>query len=146
MTKRTNANSEPIKRNPGLPAHRPTDKDRKLVQLCMAQGFTVERTSRLMGIGETTLRKYYGEELQTGADKAISVVAGTLFSIATDRNHPKCTTAAIFLLKAKGGWREYPPPDEQTDAPMTFSINIGNAGPRHAARAELPGGSGFSED
>lgn len=99
-----------------------------------------------MGIGETTLRKYYGEELQTGADKAISVVAGTLFSIATDRNHPKCTTAAIFLLKAKGGWREYPPPDEQTDAPMTFSINIGNAGPRHAARAELPGGSGFSED
>lgn len=112
----------------------------------MAQGYTVERTARLMGVGETTLRKYYGEELQTGADKAISVVAGTLFSIATDRNHPKCVTAAIFLLKCKGRWREYPAPDEAAGAPMTFSINIGNAGPPHAARAELPGGSEFNED
>jgi hypothetical protein len=122
-------NSTALKKRPGLPAHVPSEKDRKLVQLCMAQGYTVERTASLIGIGVTTLKKYYAEELQNGSDKALTAVAGTLFSIATDRSHPKCATAAIFLLKAKGGWRENASLEAEEASPTTFSINIGNAGP-----------------
>jgi hypothetical protein len=133
-------NAKPIKRNPGVPAHVPTEKDRKLVQLCMAQGFTVERTAQLVGVGTTTLRKYYSEELQSGADKALTAVAGTLFSIATDRSHPKCATAAIFLLKAKGGWRENSPVQEEVGDPVTFSINIGTAGPQPLPASRRPVG------
>jgi hypothetical protein len=144
--KKLAANSKSIKKNPGLPAHHPAEKDRRLVQLCMAQGFTVERTARLMGLGQTTLRKYYGDELRTGADKAISVVAGTLYSIATDRNHPKCATAAIFLLKAKGGWRENAPLESEATGPMTFSINIGNAGPASSTEPDFQPGSDTEEE
>jgi hypothetical protein len=125
------ANAKAIKRNPGLPKHEPTPKDRQLVQLFMAQGYTVERAARAMGIGETTLRKYYTEELETGADKAMSAVAGTLFGIAMDRNHPKCVTAAIFLLKTKGGYKESAPAadPENPDERVSFTINIGGSGP-----------------
>lgn len=122
-------NPNPIKGVPGIPAHVPTERDRITVMLCMAQGFTTERTANLIGIGETTLRKHYREELDIGADKALTKVAGVLFSIATDRNHPKCATAAIFLLKAKGGWRDNSGPEvEAPDQQMTFTINIGGSG------------------
>lgn len=125
------ANSEPTKRNPGLPKHEPTPQSRQLVQLCMAQGYTVERTANVVGIGHTTLRKYYEEELANGADKAMSAVAATLFGIAMDKNHPKCVTAAIFLLKAKAGWREneVAKDPDNPEAEVTFTINIGGSGP-----------------
>lgn len=126
---KSSGNPNPIKGVPGIPAHVPTERDRITVMLCMAQGFTTERTAKLLGIGETTLRKYYREELDVGADKALTKVAGVLFSIATDRNHPKCATAAIFLLKAKGGWRDNAPAETDTpDGHFSFSINISGSG------------------
>ena len=55
-----------------------------------------------LGITEKTLVKYYKEELATGAIRANATIAKTLFQKAKDGD----TTACIFWLKTRAGWRE----------------------------------------
>lgn len=118
------------KRNPGTPAHEPTQATRNLVLLCGAMGQTREQTARMVGVAVHTLEKYYAPELADGGQKILAGIAGNLARIAQDPNHPKCVTAAIFWLKTKGGFREsVPTVDEGGDERVSFTINIGAGGP-----------------
>jgi hypothetical protein len=58
------------------------------------------------------LRKHYREELDVGLIWATARVAAALYRRALDDNHPGSTTAAIFWLKCRAGWKE--PPREHT--------------------------------
>lgn len=69
-------------------------------------GIPHEEIAAVIGIDDKTLRKHYREELDIAAPKASAMVAQTLYGIATDRNHPKCASAAMFWLKCRAGWRE----------------------------------------
>src|SRR5262245_8662100 len=67
----------------GRKAHAPTQDQRKLVQSLSAYGVKEPDIAREIGINETTLRKYYRDELDLGHVRANAKVAETLFRMAT---------------------------------------------------------------
>ena len=125
------ANSLPVKKNPGIPAHVPTPALRGLVSLACASGRTQLQIASAMKISDSTLRKHYAEELEDGGNRLILNIAATLAAIAQNQNHPKCVTAAIFWLKTKGGFVEKGTPVDPDDPnqQVSFTINIGGSGP-----------------
>jgi hypothetical protein len=88
-------------------AFEPTQEQRELVNLLASMGVTQEDISKVVKIGERTLRKYFHEELATATIKANAKVAGALFRMATDpKGGMKAVTAQIFWLKTRARWRE----------------------------------------
>jgi len=61
--------------------------------------------SRVIGISDVTLRKYYRRELDIGITKANAKVAQSLFQKATG-DGSQSVTAAIFWMKTRAGWKE----------------------------------------
>ena len=81
----------------------PTDEQRRLVKTLAAVGTRQTDIARIIGIrSPKTLRKYFRVELDRGGPEANSNVAQTLYKKATGGD----TTAAIFWLKCRAGWRE----------------------------------------
>ena len=68
-------------------------------------GLTQEEIASVMQLSEPTLRKHYWVEMQTGRVEAKVKVAQSLFRMATNPDKPN-VVAAIFWLKAQGGWRD----------------------------------------
>lgn len=102
-------------------AHEPTPTLRATVRSHIAVGVTQASVARLLGIGVDTLVKHYREEIDTAVDQANATVAGRLFRAATGKQMetdedgkptgsafpaPQQTTAMIFWLKTRAGWRE----------------------------------------
>lgn len=87
-------------------AHEPTAATRGAVESMAAYGIPQADIAKSIGIDAKTLRKYYGDELETAATKANARVAQTLYKIATDPTHKSCASAAMFWAKARMGWRE----------------------------------------
>lgn len=82
--------------------HVPTAQTRELVQNHATVGTTQEHIARILGIDLKTLRKWYRDELDLGLDNANIAIGGALFNKAIDGD----TTAMIFWLKTRAGWRE----------------------------------------
>ena len=82
--------------------YKPTEQTRDLVEKLSAAGVRYEDIAVYLGITRPTLDKYYSEELKTGTIKANVKVAQTLYQQAMAGS----TTAAIFWLKTRAGWRE----------------------------------------
>jgi len=74
----------PIKRRGNQPFV-PTDKERQQVERMVGLGLTQEQIAKILNIAESTLKKYFREELDNGEAKANSAVAQNLFGIATSR-------------------------------------------------------------
>ena len=83
-------------------AHEPTEETRARVESLAAAGIKREDIALYLGITRPTLDKYYSEELDIGTIKANAAVARTLYQQAIEGN----TTAMIFWLKTRAGWRE----------------------------------------
>lgn len=98
--------------------HEVTPATIKQVESLAAVGITQAQICKVLGISDTTFKKYYDEVFNTAKVHAISMVAGTLFKRATEG---KDLAAAIFYLKAQGGWRETPNP---LDMGNVFNIHI----------------------
>ena len=86
-------------------AHEPTEKDRKQVTVMAGIGLTHGQISKVLGISDETLRKYYDHELETAEALMNAQVAQNLFSIATSKGSGS-VAAAIFWMKTRAGWRE----------------------------------------
>lgn len=87
-----------MSRNP----HEPTEQTRKLVENLSAAGIRHEDIALYLGITRPTLNRYYSDELRLGLVRANASIAQTVFNQAKEGN----TTAAIFWLKTRAGWRE----------------------------------------
>jgi hypothetical protein len=61
--------------------------------------------ARVLRIDPKTLRKHYRDEVDTGAIKANSKVAESLYRKALG-DGPQSVTAAIFWMKTRAGWKE----------------------------------------
>lgn len=85
--------------------HKPTDATRRQVEAMAAYGIPQEDIARVVAIDAKTLRKYYPEELATGATKATAKVAENLYRKATG-DGKESVTAGIFWLKTRAGWKE----------------------------------------
>jgi len=85
--------------------HQPDDKSRKQVLLMAGIGLTHDQIAKVMLVSDETLRKYYANELETGAAKMSAAVAQNLYNIATSKDSG-AVAAAIFWMKTRAGWRE----------------------------------------
>jgi len=84
------------------PAYKATDENRKLVRSLAAVGTRHEDIATKLGISADTLTRHYRKELDDGRIDANASIAQTLFQQAKNGN----TTAAIFWLKTRAGWKE----------------------------------------
>ncbi len=82
-------------------------KESEKVKSFMSAGMTVRDTARCLQMTDVTMRKLYRHEIETGHAQQVEKVAHTLYSIATNPEHPKCVSAAVFFLKTRArGWSE----------------------------------------
>lgn len=111
----------------GQPPHVPTDATRMLVSLGLGSGYTLEQVSRVIGISIMTLKSHYETEIEDGGSKINLKIAANLAMIASNPNHPKAVTAAIYWTKARMGWMDDGADDEKDDdeTPVEFTIGIG---------------------
>ena len=86
--------------------HQPTDASRKQVEALASYGVPRHEIGKVAGICLATLAKHYGDTLDIAATKANSLVAQSLFNRAVKGDGAAATSAAIFWLKARAGWRE----------------------------------------
>ena len=85
------------------PRFQPTPEQSKLVRKLVAYGHTQENIALMVGVrSPKTLRKYFRAELDRAAIEANTQVAHSLYKSAVSG---KDTTAAIFWLKCRAGWR-----------------------------------------
>ena len=85
------------------PYHKPTADTRKTVMAAVGMGLDQKAIGALLDITPKTLRKFYRNELDTGAARANLSVAKSLYGRASGG---KDTIASIFWLKARAGWQD----------------------------------------
>lgn len=73
-------------------------------------GVTHEQIGAVLGISPDTITKYYSDELATAAIKALVKVHDSLMKLIEMGD----TSATIFYMKAKGGWKDRPTEKEAT--------------------------------
>lgn len=83
-------------------AHSPTVETREFIRSGFASGVCQPELAQALGVSVNTLKKHYSEELKGGLIAANVAVAGALYRAAMEGN----TTAQIFWLKTRAGWRE----------------------------------------
>jgi len=111
----------------GAPAFLPSDDQRRTVKALAAVGVPHEAIAAYLDIDPKRLRKHLREELDHGTLEANVKVAQTLFSMATvDRN----VAAAIFWMKARGGWREKNHLDTDGNPQQPLTVVIRTCVPR----------------
>ena len=118
--------------------HSPSEEERRTVKALSGYGVPQADIAIHMDMDAKTLRKHYRRELDRGTIEANAKVAQTLFTMATvDKN----VAAAIFWMKARGGWREKPLPDEEPATPIPRKIEISWISPDDVPASEqYPGG------
>ena len=68
------------------------------------------------------------------------MLAGRLFAVATDDAHPQAVTAAIFLLKARHGYRDQGPVEGGDGGPrvnLTFNLPAPLSGDQYRRLVEI---------
>ena len=104
------------------------DIDLKKVEALAERGLSQEQIADALGISTSTLyeRKResadFGQAIKRGKAKGIGHVANKLMEAVNAGN----VTAAIFFLKAQGGWRDQPV-EEFTRSGDGFSFSIKRA-------------------
>lgn len=86
------------------PPFKPTDPDRKTVEIMAAIGTTQQNIARCIqgGIDIKTLVKYFREELDTAGIKANAKVGGSMFNKAIGGD----VQAQKYWLGCRAGWKE----------------------------------------
>jgi hypothetical protein len=107
----------------GKPPHEPTKASRDAVRLYAAMGTTQEDIARLLKIDGKTLIKYYREELDLGLVAANAQIGGALFKKAMGGD----TTAMIFWLKTRAGFKEAKHEPEKLDEESDITIRVTRA-------------------
>lgn len=84
----------------------PTEKERQFVRYMSAAGVPQDRIAKCVGIAKNTLIKHFASELENACAELIGEAAGYLAKAIKGRITKEGITAAIFILKTRGRWRE----------------------------------------
>mgnify|MGYP000359351213 CR=1 FL=1 len=82
-------------------AYKPTDDDYSKVEEMVTIGLDQHTISKVMGISNATLTKYFMHNLLVGKEKRTARVAGVAYEMAVSGESPSMTT---FWLKTQAGW------------------------------------------
>ena len=81
--------------------YKPTDDDYSKVEEMVTIGLDQHTISKVMGISNATLTKYFMHNLLVGKEKRTARVAGVAYEMAVSGQSPSMTT---FWLKTQAGW------------------------------------------
>jgi len=81
--------------------YKPTDDDYSKVEEMVCIGLDQHTISKIMGISNATLTKYFAHNLLVGKEKRTARVAGVAYEMAVSGESPSMTT---FWLKTQAGW------------------------------------------
>ena len=81
--------------------YKPTDDDYSKVEEMVCIGLDQHTISKIMGISNATLIKYFSHNLLVGREKRTARVAGVAYEMAISGQSPSMTT---FWLKTQAGW------------------------------------------
>ena len=82
---------------------------KEAIAMLTAAGVTKTAMAQILGMSTNRLNKDFAHELEYGADMLKTRIVNAIVKKALDGN----MTAALFFMKAKGGWREANPNDPQ---------------------------------
>ena len=123
--------------------HEPSPASRQLVQLHATIGTQQNTIADILGIDDKTLRKYYREELDHASAQANATIGGALFNKAKSGD----TTAMIFWMKTRAGWRERHEIDHtSSDGSMTPRVLDLSSLPAEALEAIVRAADGQAND
>jgi 2-hydroxychromene-2-carboxylate isomerase len=97
--------AEPMTRAVGMTdeAGRLSEDQRRAARAMAGLGVSRHQIAKYLGLEEAVLAAMLGDELDQAEVDANAKVAKSLFTMATQKNN---VAAAIFWMKARGGWRE----------------------------------------
>ena len=98
--------------------HEPTKPTRDTVSLHSMVGTPQDIIASILNIDAKTLRKHYREELDHALAKANATIGGSLFNKAKGGD----TSAQIFWLKTRAGFREKEQDKESEPQPITINF------------------------
>jgi hypothetical protein len=84
-------------------AGRLSEDQRRAARAMAGLGVSRHQIAKYLGLEEAALAAALGDELDQAEVDADAKVAKALFTMATQKNN---VAAAIFWMKARGGWRE----------------------------------------
>jgi len=90
-----------VSRRPKGKTYSPTDDDYGKVEEMVIIGLDQHTISKIMGISNTTLLKYYKHTLETAREQRTARVAGVAYEMAMSGESAAMTT---FWLKTQAGW------------------------------------------
>jgi hypothetical protein len=96
------------------PSHKPTDEMRETVSMHATVGTRQDVIADLLDIDPKTLRKHYRRELDLATAQANASIGGELFNKAKSGD----TTAMIFWMKTRAGWKDGREPEADSTAPL----------------------------
>jgi hypothetical protein len=95
----------------GRPRFKPTNEQRRLVETLVGYGLTYKEIATIVinpqtgkGISSNTLERHFRDELDAGGARVKAKVIESLFKKATGES-PQAVTAAIWITKARYGWK-----------------------------------------
>ncbi len=104
----------------GRPPYKTNDRDRAMVKTMIGYGIPYSEISGILKIDLKTMRKYYKDEMDTGATTANAAMAQNLWKKAMG-DGPSAVTATIFWLKCRANWSEKVPM-EDTEKGLTIKV------------------------
>jgi len=107
----TEDEEEPEVNRGGRPPYRPTDEERKVVQIAAAIGIPHEEIAKHLnggeGIAPKTLRKHFRDELDHGMFKLQARMGANLAALAFEAADMNVRLrATMFYLERKMGWNQ----------------------------------------
>lgn len=99
--------------------------DYKEVANLAARGLTQKQVAMALGVSPRTVTdrltndKDFYDAFEQGRSKGLAKVADALFKNATQNNN---TAAQIFIMKARGGWKEVDKQEIEVNQPFQFII------------------------
>lgn len=103
--------------------HKPTKETREMVKSLSGYGVPQDDICHILDITKPTLHKHYRREIDVGFAQANAKVGQSLYNQAVSGN----TTAAIFWMKARAGWRETMQHDVNGDMNVLFKTILEKA-------------------
>ena len=79
-------------------AHEVSPMMAAMIERCRSTGLSMAQASGIVGISINTIRKYYGEDWNSGTSNLVVNIANNMAVIATDPNHKQSVAAGKFML------------------------------------------------
>jgi len=99
----------------GAKKHHPTPETRQLVSNMLVCGIPPEVVARVFGIAKGTLERLYPNEIETSEALATSQLASRVYERAMNGNDKSSAILAMFWLKARAGWRDQGPVQDNSE-------------------------------